>query len=241
MKPLAAGLCVLLAGCGTAPPPAPPRPPTVRSSPVPASAPVPPPTAPPGTPPSGTATTRASPTRSTGWTVTVYYTAVQRFHSGTPTAVTGCPGIDCAHGHADLGTYPADFVTAVRAEGTGHTSTGRYLNWSSDTGFWLDTAPRDSYGGVLQPFHSAAADPTVLPRGTTFTVTDCGRADGGDPVPAAVCVRLRGAHWAVVDEFTPGLGGAKHVDAYVGEETGPDFTRGDWYVTLTGAVLALHA
>ncbi len=180
-------------------------------------------------------------TRSTGWTVTVYYTAVQSLHSGTPTDVTGCPTINCGHGHADLGSYPADFVRAVRDEGTGRTSDGRYLNWSSDTGYWLDTAPRDSYGGVLQPFHSAAADPDVLRRGTAFTIADCGRADDGGPIPGAVCTRLRAAHWTVVDEFTPGLGGARHIDAYIGEETGRDFTRGDWYTTLTSAVLLLQA
>jgi hypothetical protein len=231
MKPLAAALCVLLAGCASAPPRAVPPPAGPRPSATTGPAPV-------GSTPAGPT---PSPTRSTGWTVTVYYTAVQRFHGGTPTAVTGCPGIDCTHGHDDLGTYPADFVKAVKAEGTGHTSSGRYLNWSSDTGYWLDTAPRDSYGGVLQPFHSAAADPGVLARGPSFTIADCGRVEDGGAVPAAVCARLRDAHWAVVDEFTPGLGGAKHVDAYIGEETGPAFTGTEWYLTLAGAVLSLHA
>jgi len=42
---------------------------------------------------------------SGGWTITVYYTAVESFHTGTPTRVTGCPGINCQHGDADLGTY----------------------------------------------------------------------------------------------------------------------------------------
>jgi hypothetical protein len=166
---------------------------------------------------------------------------VQSFHTGTPTAVTGCPVLDCAHGHADLGTYPADFVRAVRDEGTGRTSAGRYLNWSSDTGFWLDTAPRDAHGGVLQPFRSAAADPDVLRRGTSVTIADCGRTEDGGPVPAPVCDRMRAAHWTVTDEFTPGAGGARHLDVYIGEETGPGFTGTDRYATLAGAVLAVHA
>src|SRR5690349_5731087 len=65
-----------------------------------------------------------------GWQVTVYYTAVQKYHHGTPRTVTGCRGLNCAHGTADLGSYPADFVAAVQSEGTGLTTAGPYLNWS---------------------------------------------------------------------------------------------------------------
>ena len=32
------------------------------------------------------------------------------------------------------------------------------------------------------------------------------------------------ANWTITDEFTPGLGGSRHVDLYIGEETGPGFT-----------------
>src|SRR5262245_58580878 len=63
-----------------------------------------------------------------GWTVTVYYTAVAAFHDGAPERVTGCPRLDCGPGDpdagSDLGAYPADFVTAVRDEGTGRTADG---------------------------------------------------------------------------------------------------------------------
>jgi hypothetical protein len=169
--------------------------------------------------------------------VTVYYTAVQRFHSGRSTRVTGCPKLDCRDGHDDLGSYPADFVAAVREEGTGRLDDQRYLNWSSDTGYWLDVAPRDSAGGVLQPWVSAAADRDVLARGTRFTIVDCGHTK----IDTAVCARLRGARWRVSDEFTPGLGGARHVDVYIGEETGPGFTDSAWYTTLAGAVLGVVA
>jgi hypothetical protein len=41
----------------------------------------------------------------------------------------------------------------------------------------------------------------------------------------------------VTDEFTPRLGGSKHIDAYIGPETGPGFTGSKWYITLTGATL----
>ena len=41
------------------------------------------------------------------------------------------------------------------------------------------------------------------------------------------------------DEFTPGLDGGRHIDLYVGEETGPGFTDSDLYLTLTGAALRI--
>lgn len=187
----------------------------------------------------GVMLTGSRPDNPATWTVTVYYTAVQAYHKGSPTPVVGCPNMDCAHGTSDLGTYPADFVEAVRDEGTGRTTTGRYLNWSHDIGFWLDDAPRDAYGRPLRPFESAAADPTVLPAGTRFSIMDCGHDTDGTPIAAAVCSRLRQAAWTVSDQFTPGLGGSHHVDVYIGEETGPGFTESPWYCTLAAATLRI--
>jgi hypothetical protein len=178
-----------------------------------------------------------APVLSGGWEITVYYTAVEDHHSGEPETVTGCRGLDCSKGDDDLGRYRADFVEAVREEGTGRTAAGAYLNWSYDVGFWLDTRPRDTAGRALRPFVSAAADPGVLARGTRFRIADCGRADDGSRPSATVCAALRDARWTVTDEFTPGLGGSKHIDAYIGEETGPGFTSSQWYLTLRGAVL----
>jgi hypothetical protein len=177
--------------------------------------------------------------RSTGWTVTVYYTAVEKYHSGQPTPVTGCPRLNCQHGHDNLGTYPKDFVAAVHDEGTGITAAGTYLNWSYDTGYWIDTAARDTAGRPLRPFESAAADPGVLKAATRFTIANCGRQDDGSAPPADVCAKLRAAHWTITDEFTPGLGGKKHVDAYIGEETGTGFTDSPWYITLERATLRI--
>jgi hypothetical protein len=177
--------------------------------------------------------------RSGGWTITVYYTAVQRYHSGAATTVTGCPRLDCSHGTSNLGEYPKDFVAAVHDEGTGVTTAGRYLNWSYDTGYWIDSAPRDTAGRALRPFESAAADPQVLKANTRFTIAACGRADDGSMPPADVCAKLRAAHWTITDEFTPGFGGKKHIDAYIGEETGPGFTDSPWYLTLEAAVLRI--
>ena len=193
-------------------------------------------TSPSASPPSSSS--RPTAVRTTGgWEITVYYTAVERFHDGEPEEVSGCLRLDCTDGDDDLGTYPSDFVAAVRDEGTGRTAGGKYLNWSYDVGFWLDSAARDTGGRQLRPFVSAAADPGVLPRDSTFQITECGRQDDGSRAATSVCAALRGATWTVTDEFTPGLGGSKHIDVYIGPETGPDFTDSDWYVALTGAKL----
>jgi hypothetical protein len=167
----------------------------------------------------------------------VYYTAVERFHTDAKRRVTGCPALDCAHGSADLGSYPQSFVDAVKDEGTGRTAAGRYLNWSVDTGYWLDVAPRDTAGRPLRPFESAAADPGVLRSGTTFAIVSCGTDEDGATISVSVCDKLRAAVWTVTDEFTPGLGGTRHVDVYIGEETGPHFTDSAWYTTLNNASL----
>jgi hypothetical protein len=230
-------LVVAVAGCGTAQPT--PSLPSAQSI-SPSVAPVPPASASVAvTSPSPRPSPNPGSTTSSGWEITVYYTAVERFHDGDPTPVTGCPRLECANGHDDLGTYPADFVQAVQDEGTGRTTSGQYLNWSYDVGYWLDSAPRDTDGDRLTPFVSAAADPNVLPNGTRFRVAACGRQEDGSAAPAAVCAAFQNAAWKITDEFTPGLGGARHIDAYIGPETGPGFTDSAWYLTLTGARLAI--
>src|SRR5689334_23440564 len=73
--------------------------------------------------PSGLATGTPSPppdsTTSAGWTLTVYYTAVEQFHHGAAVPVTGCLVVNCVQGHDALGSHPKDFVDAVRTEGSG--------------------------------------------------------------------------------------------------------------------------
>ncbi|WP_432975169.1 hypothetical protein [Dactylosporangium sp. CA-233914] len=176
------------------------------------------------------------PVELTGWEVTVYYTAVETLHTDAATEVTGCPTIDCGKGRDQqrLGSFPASFVKAVKDEGTGRTRDGRYLNWSYDTGYWMDTAPRDTAGRPLRPWISAAADSDALRAGSRFTIQRCGTAE----VTAEVCAKLKTPTWTIVDEFTPGLGGSRHVDVYIGEETGRDFTDSDLYTTLENATLS---
>ena len=173
-----------------------------------------------------------------GWEVTVYYTAVESFHGGPAAPVRGCPVIDCENGSEVLGTFPVSFAAAVEDEGTGRTSSGRYLNWSHDKGYWLDSAPRDSFGRPLRPFVSAAAD--GLKQGSRVKLVSCGRTPEGADVDAEVCRKLASSAWEITDEFTPGLGGDRHIDLYLGEETGPLFTESPWYTTFVGAVLEIH-
>jgi hypothetical protein len=172
------------------------------------------------------------------WLVTVYYTAVESFHHDPPVEVTGCATSGCANGDDSLGWYPHGFVEAAREEGSGRITSGehagKYLNWSYDIGYWLDSAPRNAHGGALEPFRSAAAD--GVPDGTRLRLVDCGRLDSGDPVPSEVCETLRNGDWQIQDRFTPGLGGPQHIDLYIGEESELNFTTvGALYVSLHGA------
>ncbi|SUB09352.1 hypothetical protein [Nocardia brasiliensis] len=170
------------------------------------------------------------------WTVTVNYTAVESYHDGPREPVRGCADADCTDPDAEIGLLPSDFIAAVREEGTGRITSGAhagtYLNWSYDTGFWLDSAPRDAAGEILRPFHSAAAD--GLDPGTRLRLTDCGIID---PEAADACTRFQSAEWFVGDEFIPGFGGPHHLDLYVGEETAPDFTDTPDFVLFAGATV----
>ncbi|MEV5575372.1 hypothetical protein AB0L06_35485 [Spirillospora sp. NPDC052269] len=168
------------------------------------------------------------------WRVTTYYTAVESLHGGAQTAVKGCTSVHCSNGHTPLGSYPADFLRIIRTEGSGRITSGpqegRFLNWSHNTGYWLDDSTRDPAGRPLKAWVSAAADKDVLARGRRFMITDCGNG-----VPAAVCARFRKAHWKVSDLFRPGYGGQHHTDVYLGEETDAGFSR--FATTLNGASL----
>lgn len=195
---------------------------------------------PPEDPPKQPATTVVEPkatpgTSSGGYEVTVYYTAVESFHADPKVAVTGCQIRECAHGSASLGSYPESFVLAVKQEGTGRITSGaqagRYLNWSYDVGYWLDDVAVDSYGGQLVPFSSSAAD--GLARGFRFRLVGPLLDDSGATLDPGAAARLTGSIWTISDQFTPGLGGARHVDLYIGEEDRPSFeSTSPLYTTL---------
>jgi hypothetical protein len=184
-----------------------------------------------------------SPATSAGWTFTTYYTAVERFHSGAPKRVRGCRRRECSHGRDLLGWFPRDFVAAVKDEGTGRITRGphrgAYLSWSYDTGFWLDTVPVDTDGRRLRPFVTAAADRAALPKRTRFRIMACGREqEDGSAIDARACARLKASTWIVLDAFTPGLGGRRHIDLYVGEEKRARFPDTSPYsITTSGSVI----
>ncbi|WP_241661201.1 hypothetical protein [Thermomonospora catenispora] len=245
-----AACCALSAGCGisseassatSVPPPIAPPVPAASTQPAPA----PPPTGPEPTIGARATVTTTPEKLSRGWRITVYYTPVESFHGGPRVRVKGCPAPGCAKPEADLGSYPKSFVEAVRTEGAGRITsgphTGRYLAWSRRVGhFWLDDIARDAVNRPLRPWVTAAADRTVLERGSRFVIVDCGTGNAGRPIPAEVCERFRQAYWEVVDVLAPGYGGEHHADVYIGEETEPDFTRSPFYTTLNGAVLGLY-
>ncbi|MFG1791702.1 hypothetical protein [Nocardia sp. NPDC049149] len=171
------------------------------------------------------------------WTVTVYYTPVESYHDGPRETVHGCSDLACTDSDAELGTLPTDFIEAVRDEGTGRITSGEhagaYLNWSYDTGFWLDSQPRDAAGEVLRPFQSAAADD--LTPGLRLRLTDCGVLNTADP---DTCAKFQAVEWSIAEGFAPSLGGARHLDLYIGEETSENFTESPDYVFFLGATLA---
>jgi hypothetical protein len=163
-----------------------------------------------------------------GWELTVYYTAVESFHTqGQFIAVRGCLEMGCEK-ETELGSFPETFVKAVHDEGTGRITNGphvgKYLCWSSGSGYWVDTIPRDAQETALIPWVSAAADRRVMPYGKTFRVIDCGKDDtDGSDIDPKTCELLKRASWKIMDRFEPGLGGRKHLDLYIGEEDRPDF------------------
>jgi hypothetical protein len=186
---------------------------------------------------------QASPVASDGWELSTYYTAVEQFYSGPAVALRGCPTIDCANGNTTLGSFPADFLDAVKAEGSGrlsHASPGRsYINWSIDVGYWLDAAPRDAQGSVLEPFVSAAADPEVS-YVSSIAIRGCGTDIlSGRSLSESACDAFQAADWVVRDRFTVGQVG-KHLDLYVGEQDRVDFLdRSPLAIHTTGGAITL--
>lgn len=180
------------------------------------------------------------------WSLTVYYTAVESYHRGPMQPVTGCPlgALDCSNGITPLGSYPADFLQAVREEGAGRitegSDAGRYLLWDPDHGWSVDTAPRDAAGDPLQPFVSAATDDGIA-LGIDFRVLDCGvETETGVALAPGVCHRIEAARWEVDDRNGEAAGGHDIV-LYVGEEDQPDFdTTSPLLVDTVGARTTLR-
>lgn len=201
---------------------------TPSSSPAPSSTPTP--------------TPAPGPVSAEAYTITVYYTAVESFHTDAAQNVSGCLIRDCSFGNSLIGSYPASFINATKTEGTGRITSGanagKYLNWSVDVGYWLDTIPSDGYGGALVPFRTAAADAIALPKGTQFRLVGPLVQEDGSALDAGSASRFLAATWLINDQFTPGLGGALHLDVYIGEEDRVNFTNSAMYTTLSNVKIS---
>ncbi|MEO6291777.1 MAG: hypothetical protein ABIO88_04065 [Burkholderiaceae bacterium] len=190
-----------------------------------------------------TTTTTTGTVSTSVYTITVYYTAVESFHTDAKINVSGCLIRDCAFGNNLIGNYPASFINATKTEGTGRITSGvnagKYLNWSVDVGYWLDTIPSDGYGTALVPFRTAAADDIALARGTLFKLLAPLIQDDGTALDSISANKLLAAQWLINDQFTPGLGGALHLDLYIGEEDRLNFTNtSPLYTTLMNTQIA---
>ena len=182
------------------------------------------------------------------WHLTVYFTAVESYFSGTPVEVTGCLNVECsAPGDPDnvIGSFPSEFVDTVQAEGTGQVSSGthsgKFLNWSAEqpgSGYWLDQAPRDAQGSALVAYVSAAAHPSIA-YGTTFKVIACGvDSTNADPMDPAACTDLKNGAWVVRDRFEDDTQ-VRHLDLYIGLQDRADMNTNPHFVDQTGAITTL--
>jgi hypothetical protein len=162
------------------------------------------------------------------WRLTTRYTPVESFHTGAAHAVTGCPpgANECSNGNKALGSYPADFLQAVRDQGAGRLTSGKYagqyLTWDSVDGYAVDRQAVDGSERPLRPFVSALGDLGVS-LGSDFRVQDCGMdARTGRPIDGATCSRLTSASWTIVDQ-TSDPAGSRRLLLYIGEEDRPSF------------------
>ena len=180
-------------------------------------------------------------TLMTGFRLTVYYTPVESFYGGTLQAIQGCTTLNCESGLQPLGTYPAAFLSEVQMQGSGRITSGayagQYLHGSFGGNFWISPIAADAYGSPAVPFETAAADDSVLPRGTRFKLVDPLTESGGAPLPSSVSDRLLSATWNVQDHFEAGYGGALHIDLYVGEQEQANFSTSPFYLMLVNQTI----
>lgn len=176
---------------------------------------------------------------SPGWSVHFFYTAVEQYHHGPKVAISGCPEAFCAGKPVTLGSYPNDFLAAVRKQGSGAIGSGKHagriLNWSAADGYWLDTLPRGSDGIPLQRFATMTSGTPQLPLLTEIRVVACGTPSRRGI--ESICSRLRTSSWRVseVDAQDPD----RQLRMYIGPEDCPDFAAGPWMSSYAHVVLRI--
>jgi hypothetical protein len=190
---------------------------------------------------------------ASGVTVTVYYSPSEGDYSGTPKTIKGWINrlqntVDVYGSKVNLGTFPTDFLETVKEEGNGRLSSPRsgygWLNYSHEGmpypgyGFWLDSAPRGSWGQPLVTMQTAAASNALrnlgFRKGVKFRIVNCGT---GATVEACRFYQEPAA-WVVADEFTSGLVSAsnKQVDLYAGPRDRA-FLGSEYWTTMRRATI----
>jgi hypothetical protein len=183
-------------------------------------------------------------------TATVYYTPVESYYPRKDlTTVRAWPNVRTVSSKVRVGPLPAAFVRHTRAEGTGKITSGKYagrfLNWSyeglgpneNQEGFWIDTCPRNAYGGCLKKrVTSAAVRSLGIKRGTQFKLVTCGSEKGS---PA--CAYFKQGNWVVKDRFTTGIASDRQIDLYYGLQNFKGFRQSDYWITMRGAKINVRS
>jgi hypothetical protein len=176
---------------------------------------------------------------SPDWVLRLYYTATETYYRGGPAGISGCADPSCGGGRVGLGSYPSDFLAAVRVQGSGRVSSGpyagAYLNWDSAVGYWLDRSPREFTAGPLHGFVSAQSGTPMLSARTPIKVLSCGVASR--PGAGPVCARLKATSWNVV--AVARTSAQRVIRLYVGLERGPGFAASPWASTFRHAVIRI--
>jgi len=128
---------------------------------------------------------------STDWYITDYYTPDENQFKGPTKEIL----VD-----KKLEFYKSAFIKAVKVEGWGKATNGKYLGWY-DNKFHLENKPLDYHGDKLQ-IKAVAADPSIIPLGAQITIPDL-------PKPW-------NTYTFHVTDVGPSIIG-KHIDVYTGE------------------------
>jgi hypothetical protein len=209
--------------------------------------------------------------------ITTYYSPVESYHPRSCLKTisgwvnkTPSTGVELSGSRVELGTYPCRFVNRVANEGSGkrtNLSTGpssassmTALNYSTEGmpggggGYWLDTCPRNSFGGCLQPMRSSAASSALVnggdmrpyvpgqQPGTEWVLKDCGTDpfNGDQPMNSTTCDWYKdgGSPWLVDDEFSTGLvdPSIKQIDLYYGFEDRDSIVNTDYIMDFKNAI-----
>jgi hypothetical protein len=189
-----------------------------------------------------------------GLEVTTYYTPVESYYvRDCVQTIQVWPDFSTSGSKVTAGPYPCSFVSHTKGEGSGKLTSGvyagSYLNWSYEglgpngdrQGFWIDTCPRDSYGGCLQAKVSAAVSENLaqnfgLRRGETFHLENCGT----EAANTTACDYFRSGNWIVNDQFTTGIASEKQIDLYYGEQGSAGFRNSAYWLSMYDATIRVN-